>query len=148
MTDSPTISVSHVAVCTSDIERSARFYSKAFGFVLDHYIDVEPPFDIVSELPGFTGRAGFFDLGGVRIELLTFSPEVIGPRERRPMNQLGITHLSLRVSDIDAVAQRVAAAGGVLLPNTRIEVPHVKMMFCTDPDGTRIELMQPRSNAL
>jgi catechol 2,3-dioxygenase-like lactoylglutathione lyase family enzyme len=148
MTDAPTIAVSHVAVCTSDIERSARFYSEAFGFVLDHYIDIEAPFDTVSELPGFTGRAGFFDLGSFRLELLTFSPEVVGPRERRAMNQLGITHISLRVSDIDAVAQRVEAAGGVLLPETRIEVPHVKMMFCTDPDGTRIELMQPLTSAL
>jgi catechol 2,3-dioxygenase-like lactoylglutathione lyase family enzyme len=148
MPETPTISLSHVAVCTSDIERSARFYLEALGFVLDHYVDIGPPFDILSELPGFTGRAGFFTLGGVRIELLSFNPEVIGPRERRPMNQLGLTHLSFRVSDIDAVAQRIVDFGGVVLADTRVEAPHVKMIFCTDPDGTRIELMQELSNTV
>ena len=37
-------------------------------------------------------------------------------RVRRPMNQLGLTHLSLRVDDVDAVAAAIEALGGTVVP--------------------------------
>jgi lactoylglutathione lyase len=136
------VTISHIGICVSDIERSVRFY-EALGFVLEHYVDIGPPFERMTEIPGTQGRAGFFRRGDVRIELATYqSPGVVGPAERRAMNQLGLTHLSLTVADIDAVAGQIAAQGGEVLSHTRVETPFGPMMFCTDPDGIRLELWQ------
>jgi lactoylglutathione lyase len=83
---------------------------------------------------------------GLTIELLAFaSPPVIGSRQRRPMNQLGFTHLSLRVSDLEAMADAIEAAGGQVVRTTRTSLDvggmDLDFVFCTDPDGVRIELM-------
>jgi len=136
------VTISHIGLCVSDIERSARF-DEALGFVLEHYVDIVGPFERMTELPGTDGRAGFFRRGDVRIELATYkSPGVVGPAERRAMNQLGLTHLSLIVADLDAVAGCIAEHGGQVLSHTRVESPMGPMMFCTDPDGIRLELWQ------
>jgi lactoylglutathione lyase len=83
---------------------------------------------------------------GLTIELLAFdSPPVIGSGQRRPMNQLGLTHLSLRVSDLEGAADAIEAAGGQVVrrTRTRLDVAGMELdfVFCTDPDGVRIELM-------
>ncbi len=78
---------------------------------------------------------------GVTLELLAFvTPDVVGPSGRRPMNQLGLTHLALRVDDVDAVAARVAGSGGAVVGETRtllLDVDGVRLdfVYCTDPDG-------------
>ena len=60
------------------------------------------------------------------------------------MNQLGLTHLSLRVADLDAVARVVESLGGTVVAGTRTTFDTsdaLDFVYCTDPDGTRIELM-------
>jgi catechol 2,3-dioxygenase-like lactoylglutathione lyase family enzyme len=141
------IAVSHVGLCTADLERSVRFYTEALGFALEHYADVGEPFDVLAELPAIRGRAGFFLQDGLRLELLGYqNPAVVGPSERRPMNQLGLTHLSLLVDDLDTVVERIERLGGRSLPHTRLSLPTGDMIFCTDPDGVRIELRQRVKN--
>jgi catechol 2,3-dioxygenase-like lactoylglutathione lyase family enzyme len=140
------VSVSHVGICISDMQRSARFYTGALGFVEEYYLDVGPPgdaCDVLTELPELSCRVGFFRQDGIRIELCTYEhPDVVGPAERRPMNQLGLTHLSLIVEDIAAVTARIVECGGRVYPQTRITTPKGDMIFCTDPDGIRIELWE------
>lgn len=137
------VTVAHIGICTSDLERSARFYTEALGFTLDRYVEIGAPFDGMTEVPGLKGRAGFFQLGAVRIELASYeSPGVLGPAERRPMNQLGLTHLSLVVADLEATAASITEHGGHVLRHTRVETPMGPMIFCTDPDGIRLELWQ------
>jgi catechol 2,3-dioxygenase-like lactoylglutathione lyase family enzyme len=132
-----------VGLCTSNLERSARFYTEALGFVLEYYVDVGPPFEVLTELPTIRSRVGFFRQEGLRLELAGYdTPDVVGTPERRPMNQLGLTHLSLVVDDIDAVTKRIAALGGHVYPETKVTLPLGQLIFCTDPDGVRIELWQ------
>ena len=143
MSGRPGVSVSHFGICVSDEERSLRFYTEALGFEFDHTVDVTPPFDRLTELPGMENRCSFLLLGDRKIELLAFaSPPVTGSGERRPMNRLGITHLSLIVEDLEDVCARIGRFGGQVLDHTRVSGPHGEMIFCTDPDGTRIELWE------
>jgi lactoylglutathione lyase len=58
------------------------------------------------------------------------------------MNQLGFTHMTLFVDDVDAAIDRVAEHGGHVHPETKIDSPYGPIVFCTDPDGVRVELMQ------
>jgi catechol 2,3-dioxygenase-like lactoylglutathione lyase family enzyme len=96
-------------------------------------------------LKGVALRAVYLEREGVRIELLHYdSPGCTGDGGPRAMNALGLTHLSLRVDDLDALLAKLAADGVRVLGETRIEIPraHTKAVFVTDPDGTRIELVQ------
>ncbi len=134
----------HIGICTSDLEHSLRFYTEALGFSLVRSIDeLGAPFDTLLALPGARFKAHQVQLGGVTLELLGFSnTDILGPAEPRPMNQLGITHLTLAVDDMDTMLVRIAKFGGRVLPETRVDSPFGPIVFCSDPDGVRIELMQ------
>ena len=72
-------------------------------------------------------------------------PSPVGRPERRPINQLGLTHLSFRVDDLEAAAARIDELGGTVLAETRTALElsgtGLDFVYCTDPDGVRIELM-------
>ncbi len=140
----PAISVSHFGICVTDLERATRFYTRVLGFEVSHGVKAGPPFDVLSELPDMDLAATFLVRDGVMIELLCYeSPTAVGSPERRPMNQIGLTHMAISVDDIDAVADRIAEQGGQVLSSTRVDLPDKgSLMFCTDPDGVRLELWQ------
>jgi catechol 2,3-dioxygenase-like lactoylglutathione lyase family enzyme len=138
---------SHFGICVSDLERSLRFYCEALGFVSAESHTVGDEFGRLMELDGVALRSQFVRRDSIAIELLQFSsPDPIGEPVRRPMNQLGLTHLSLRVDDVDAVAATVESLGGTVVTGTRttFDLPGhtLDFVYCTDPDGVRIELMR------
>jgi catechol 2,3-dioxygenase-like lactoylglutathione lyase family enzyme len=95
-------------------------------------------------LPHVSLRALYLERDGVRIELLHYdSPGHVGDGAPREMNRLGLTHLSLRVDDLDALLAPLEASGGRILRDTRIEPqPGTRVIFAADPDGTLVELLQ------
>jgi len=137
---------SHFGICVSDLERSLRFYCEALGFSAAESHVVGDEFGRLMELEGVSLRSQFVRRDAVAIELLQYtSPDVIGEPVRRPMNQLGLTHLSVRVDDVDAVAAMVERLGGMVVTGTRttfdLSGTTLDFVYCTDPDGVRIELM-------
>jgi lactoylglutathione lyase len=140
------LSFSHLGICVSDLDRSLRFYCEGLGFepVYSHRVGDE--FARLMELEGVALESRMLARDGVTIELLGFSqPPPFGGRTRRPMNQIGLTHLSLRVDDIEAVAGAIERLGGAVVPTTRTRLEagptRLEFLYCTDPDGVRIELM-------
>ena len=141
----PSIRVlSHLGICVSDAERSKRFYCEGLGFRLVTQFTAGNDFGTMMELEGEVDLDSIFlRRDGFSIELLGYrSPKPKGDGKRRPMDQLGLTHLSLVVDDVDAIAQRVVAYGGSIVKGTRIETPGGEFVFCLDPDGVRLELMR------
>ncbi len=141
-----TVTFSHLGICVSDVERSVRFYCEGLGFEAAEVHQVGSEFGRLMELEDVRVESRFVRGHGMAIELLAYqSPGHIGEPVRRPMNQLGLTHLSVRVDDVDAVAATVAALGGVVLTETRttfeMGTTTLDFVYCTDPDGVRIELM-------
>ncbi len=137
---------SHLGVCVSDLEASLRFYCDGLGFaeVADHEVGEE--FAALMEIEGVRLRSRMVRRDGVTLELLDFvEPGTTGDGARRPMNRLGLTHLSFRVDDVSAVAGRVEALGGTVVRGTRTTFDlggsALDFVYCTDPDGVRIELM-------
>jgi lactoylglutathione lyase len=136
------VTVTHVGICVSDLDRARRFYIDALGFAEEQVVDIGEGFDGLLEVPGASIRAAFVAKDGIRLELLAYAkPAVEGSGEVRPMTRTGFTHLSCVVGDVDAVLARVRKAGGQVLEATRITTMGT-MIFCTDPDGTRVELWQ------
>ncbi len=141
------ITLSHVGVCVSDLEHSTAFYRDGLGFTVraDHTVGTE--FGPLMEVDRPDLRSRFIERDGTSIELLHFlAPGHLGDGARREVNRLGLTHMCLNVTDIDAVAERITAAGGSVLADTWTSIPmgdaELRLVYCTDPDGTRIELMQ------
>jgi catechol 2,3-dioxygenase-like lactoylglutathione lyase family enzyme len=140
-------SFSHLGVCVSDLDRSLRFYTEALGFEESSSFDVGPEFGRLMEVDGVQLRSRFVRRDSTSIELLCFDqPGHVGPAERRPVNQLGLTHLSFKVDDVDATAAAVERCGGTVVPDTRTTFGEgdglLDFVYCTDPDGTRVELMR------
>lgn len=138
--------LTHVGICVSDLERSLPFYRDALGFRELGTLDVAG--DEASRLLAIADvklHAVYLERDDTRIELL-FYPERGSPADPEPvaMNRPGFTHLSFRVDDLEAVTAAIAASGGRVLEETRIDNPRfgAKAIFATDPDGTRIELVE------
>ena len=137
--------LTHLGICVSDLERSLRFYRDVLGCKEVGRLDLEgEPTATLNGLPDVKVRTIYLERDGWRLELFEFSvPGWIGPKAPRPMNQLGLTHLSFRVADLDAVCAQLQAAGGGLLPETRLDLPGpTRVIMALDPDGLRLELIQ------
>ena len=139
---------SHLGICVSDLERSLAFYRDALGFEVESELHVDgEPSETLLRLQKVRLHAVYLVRDGMRIELLHYaSPGSVGDGSPREMNRLGLTHLSLRVDDLEATVSRLDARGVRVLRDTRIDNPRLraKAIFATDPDGTLIELVETR----
>lgn len=142
--DEPTFS--HFGICVSDLERSMRFYRDALGFEVAEQHTIGRDFAALMEFEEVDLTSQFMRRGPTAIELLCFAtPATEGTPDRRPVNRLGLTHLSFRVHDLDASAARITECGGQVLDHTMTTIDldgtTLRFVYCTDPDGTRVELM-------
>jgi catechol 2,3-dioxygenase-like lactoylglutathione lyase family enzyme len=145
MTALPIQRLTHVGICVADPERSLRFYRDLLGFTVEHELMVEgEPTDSLLRLRGTKLRALYLTRDGVRIELLHFASPPAPPRRERTMNEHGLTHLSFRVADLDAMVAGLQAAGVRVLEETVLRFPEFQSAACfiVDPDGQLIELVQ------
>ena len=137
---------SHFGICVSDLERSLRFYCDAFGFEKAESHEIGQEFARLMDLPDVAVTSQFIRKGETAIELLAFiDPAPFGDGARRAINQLGLTHLSFRVGDLEAAAAKVVELGGAIVETSRTTIDFggtpLEFVYCTDPDGVRIELM-------
>ena len=141
----PLARLTHIGIGVSNLDRSLRFYRDLLGFTWEHRLDVEnEPTDTLLRLRGTKLHAEYLSRDGVRIELLHFASPPAPPRRERVMNEPGLTHLSFRVTDLDAVVDALRAAGERVLDETIIRFPEWQSAACfiLDPDGQLIELVQ------
>jgi len=137
---------SHFGICVSDLERSLRFYCEALGFEKAESHQIGSDFARLMEFPDVEVTSQFIRKGSTAIELLAFvEPAPFGDGVRRAVNQLGLTHLSFRVHDVEVVAAKVVECGGAVVESSRTSLDldgfPLEFVYCTDPDGVRVELM-------
>lgn len=141
--------VTHLGICVSHLEASLAFYRDALGFEPVSELSASgPETSTLLALPDASLRAVYLRRDGLVIELLHYgSPGALGDGAPRAMNALGLTHLSLRVPDLDSAIAGLEARGVNVLHATRIHNRELgaKAVFVTDPDGTRIELVESRA---
>jgi catechol 2,3-dioxygenase-like lactoylglutathione lyase family enzyme len=137
---------SHSGICVRDLERSLRFYCDGLGFEKAEVYEVGeglgPALEIDAEV---AVTSQFIRKGPIAIELLHYSsPDVFGtPSAHR--NQVGLTHLSFIVGDVDAAAAHLVECGGTILESTwtgKGDPTTIQILFLADPDGVRVELMR------
>lgn len=139
--------VSHIGVCVSDLERSIRFYCDVLGFVrsatmADVHVEGEPS-DSLLGLRDVKLHAVYLERDGFRLELLHYDrPKSPSRAPERTMNDLGFTHLSVKVPDVKVALEKLEALGVEIDRSTVIEMGGLTVAaFVRDPDGLGIELV-------
>ena len=117
------IRVSHIGLCVNDLERSLRFYCDGLGFTRAEGYDLDETMldglDRALEVSGPVKlRSQMITNGDLKIELLHFTEPVATGAASAHRNQLGFTHLSIFVDDVDVTAARLAELGGEVLLGT------------------------------
>jgi lactoylglutathione lyase len=129
----------HVGLCVADRERSRRFYEGLLGF--QFWWELELPDEGTERLLQLNRpigvRATYLVRDGFVLELIDYSKRKVHRGERRVMDQLGLTHMSLSVSDLAAVLTMVDDFGGSVIDETVTE----QFAMIRDPDGQLIELL-------
>ena len=138
--------LTHIGICVADLGRARSFYAAVLGFAeVGRLLVAGDAVDALLGLANVDVEAVYLERDGFRLELLYYrSPGHQGEARPRPMNLRGLTHLSLRVSDLDAMCASIEAAGGTVLRETMQSNParHSRFVMATDPDGTRLELIE------
>ena len=118
-------SLSHIAVCVTDLARSKQFYGDVLGLKEIH----RPPFSFDGAWYGLAD--------GRQFHLIVHD---------RPLALRGTTeidsrdgHLAFGVEDFDAAVAQLQAAGIACVARPENVTPW-KQIYVTDPDGNVIEL--------
>jgi len=88
----------HIALSTQDVEKTARFYIDVFGMTEVGKIDD----------PGTRGY--FLSDGDINLAILNFKNDAAAGAERGK-GWSGIHHIGFQVESLDAIADKLAAAG-------------------------------------
>lgn len=139
------LSLEHVALSVSDLERSRTFYTTLLGFEYVETIDCPPERNLgrIVGIPGCTARIVKLKSGALILELF----EYLDPRGRpmavdRTQADLGLTHLGFSCTDIHAEYDRLVR-NGVRFYSPPIEYrPHVWNAYFYGPDGETCEIRQ------
>jgi len=136
--------LTHIGVCVSDMERSKQFYCDVLGFRYVRELRVEgEPGDTLLRLRDVKVHALYIERDGFELELLhCTSPRSPKPAPAHAMNDLGFTHLSIRVPSIQEAMAALESAGVEVIGSTFVKVGGVGVaVFAKDPDGLLIELV-------
>lgn len=129
----------HIGLCVADRERSRRFYEGLLGFKF--WWELELPDDGTEQLLQLARpigvRATYLVRDGLVLELLDYSQRVVHSGSQRVMDQVGLTHVSLSVSDLAGALAKVDDFGGSVVKETVTE----QFAMIRDPDGQLIELL-------
>ena len=131
----------HVAVRVADMDRSVRFYRDLLGFTeRNRHVGKGGPSAMMIGNPDASLSAVFLERDGAVVELQTLDgddPQVVTRVQR------GLSHIGFTVTDLAAMLRDVQAAGGTVIESSRFSDPSLgsEVVFVTDPDGTRIELI-------
>ena len=129
----------HVGLCVTDTARSRWFYEVLLGF--EFWWELEPPDEGTDQLLQLNKpiglRATYLVRDGLVLELLAYSQRALRAGPTRVMDQLGLTHLSLSVSDLADVVATVESFGGSVVEGTVSD----QSAMIRDPDGQLLELL-------
>lgn len=148
--------IDHLNIVVADMERSLRFYTEVLGFTKTKEAHLEGEWiERIVGLQGVKAHAVFIVSPGgePRIELLRYeTPAGTWLPENSRANTLGLRHFALRVDGIEAMTDRLRAAGITVwgaptrVPNgvVQFDTGNKTLVYFLDPDGVIVELAEYR----
>jgi glyoxylase I family protein len=137
--------MNHVGISVSNIERTIAFYRDMFG--MEELTPVfpfgGPDFSAIMGVENAQGRMTMISNGDVRLELFEFANPRPAPRDPNyPVADHGYSHFGFDVEDIDAVYERLKAAGvPIHCPVIQFQ-GGIRAIYARDPDGYVFEVLQ------
>jgi glyoxylase I family protein len=135
----------HYSHCVSDIEVSRRFYTEVLGFEIVAEFDFDDANTArVMGVPDARFKGIFMKRDGMRIEIIGFSnPPPQPSRRMRRSDEIGHSHLSFYVTDLDATLRELRAQNVRIEEDTRAVLMNgIECCVVRDPDGFPIEIVQ------
>ncbi len=135
----------HYSHCVSDLARSRAFYVDVLGFEVVAEFDFDDPDTArVMGVPGCAFTGVFMKRDGMRIELIGFTaPPPARTVRRRQANEIGHSHLSFYVANLDEALAELRGKGVPVDDDTRTVLPSgIECCVVRDPDGFPIEIVQ------
>jgi catechol 2,3-dioxygenase-like lactoylglutathione lyase family enzyme len=130
------LKLAHVAISVPDLERSAAFYRKHFGFKCQEKYTVEP-----EKL-----KICILKKDEVVLELFCFKRHKGLPAYRKDLDSdlktLGIKHFALKVADIEKTFWRLKKARVRIATDIRTFFNGAKYFFVAAPGGILLELIE------
>jgi catechol 2,3-dioxygenase-like lactoylglutathione lyase family enzyme len=146
------LAADHTGLTVSDLDRSLAFWCDGLGFELSHRVHQSGA--LAEKITGIAGAEisiAVVKAPGHKIELLQYhAPADRAGSGRIRSCDVGAAHVALLVDDLEAVLQAMARHDWQLQgePQTLTTGPNTgkRVVYVRDPDGTTIELMQPRGD--
>ena len=135
----------HYSHCVSDLGRSKRFYTEVLGFEVVAEFDFDDADTArVMGVPGAKFTGVFMKRDGFRMEIIAFTnPPPERATRRRSSNEIGHSHLSFYVTNLDATLAELKAQGVAIDTDTRATLVNgIECCVVRDPDGFPIEIVQ------
>jgi len=146
--------IDHINLVVQDLDTMQRFYVEALGLVACRHVTIGGPWiDAVVGLSGVRAQVIYLEApnGSTRLELIHYlHPTAPAIRDDRAQPHLpGLRHLAFRVTDMQAMAERVRQAGGKLLsaietvPESQVRYENgarKQLVYFLDPEGNLLEL--------
>ena len=135
----------HAAISTPDLARCIKFYTETIGGEVAWTFGWPagtPEADQVTGLDNSAADAAMLKIGDTYLEVFEFSSPTTDTRASlRPVNNHGITHICLEVTDIQAEYERLKAAGMPFNCPPQSQDGSA-MVYGRDPDGNVVELIE------
>ena len=126
------IGFEHVGMTCVDLDRTIAFYCGLLGLTL------------ALRKASDRGEMAFLDTGSGMLEIACPAADIARSRDVPP-HEAGLRHLTFAVTDVDAMAARLIAAGVEFFEGPRpaffTEMLN-RVAFCRDPDGIIVELVE------
>jgi catechol 2,3-dioxygenase-like lactoylglutathione lyase family enzyme len=137
--------VRHFGLAVNNLEKSLNFYQNLLGFKIVRSMDESGDYiDNMLSLNDVCVKTVklSIDDGITLIELLEFKSHK-GNSNKREIYEYGASHLALTVHDLDTCYEELKR-NGVEFYSKPQHSPDgfAKVVFCKDPDGTPVELVQ------
>ena len=142
------MSLSHVGISVSNLDRSISFYCAGFGMEVVGRGAFAPGtedgrYEAILGLKGATGKSALLKAGGIQVELFEFSTPVPKRNDpQRPVCDHGITHFCIEVDNIVDAVEHLKAAGATFHCPPLEFFNAAKATYARDPDGNVIELLE------
>lgn len=136
--------IRHMGIVVDNLDDALSFYVDLLGFKVKNRNEESGPFIVAilgfQEASVTTVKLEAPD--GNLIELLRYKSPV-GKRVQRNINDLGLSHIALTVGDLDSVCESLMEAGGQFISPPMVNPEKTaKVVFCRDPQGNILELVQ------
>lgn len=131
----------HTGLTVGELERSIAFY-RLLGFEVALRIDeAGEEVERGTGVPGARLTVAMMERPGARLELIEYvEPE--GGAAPHPNNGIGAAHICMEVEDIDRAVADLQGSGVEFLSEPIYHESGIRWVYCRDPDGITVELLQ------